>query len=192
LGNIGKLIEFRRRSPARVRPGENVAAGAALGVKPQDEVQSTLLAVRGQNLRLRTLLQNGANESLYFRRHLPSYTMVVVSLTHLFEASLELFRQQKGDPQYLTDIGPQLSAVYEATELELQMLVDAVGSGKEINNDRLKSTFWNVWPIGDDSAIRPVTPGNFGRRESNFRQELAARHGLSIDAGSTEVCSACG
>jgi uncharacterized membrane protein YccC len=140
LGNIGKLIELTRRSPARIRPGGNVAAGAALGVKPQDEVQSTLLAVRGQNLRLRELLQNGVNESLYFRRHLLSYTTVVVSLTHLFEASLELFRQQKGDPQYLTDIGPELSAVYEAIELELQMLVDAVGSGKEINNDRLKST----------------------------------------------------
>jgi uncharacterized membrane protein YccC len=88
---------------------------------------------------LRALLQNGANESLYFRRHLPSYTTAVVSLTHLFEATLELFRQQKGDPQYLGDIGPELSAVYEAIELELQMLVDAVGSGKEIKNDRLQT-----------------------------------------------------
>jgi uncharacterized membrane protein YccC len=127
LGNIGKLVEFRRRS-------------AALGAEPRDEVQSTVLAIRGQSLRLRALLQNGANESLYFRRHLPSYRTAVVSLAHLFEASLELFRQQKGDPQYLTDIGPELSAVYEAIELELQLLMDAVGSRKEINDDRLKST----------------------------------------------------
>jgi uncharacterized membrane protein YccC len=127
LGNIRKLIELRRRSPA-------------LGAKLWEDAQPTVLAVRGESLRLRALLQNGPNESLYFLRHLPSYTTGVVSLTHLFEASLELFRQQKGDPQYLTDIGPELSAVYEAIELELQMLVDAVGSGKEINNDRLKST----------------------------------------------------
>jgi uncharacterized membrane protein YccC len=126
LGNIGKLIELRRGS-------------SVLGAEPRDEVQSTLLAIRSQSVRLRALLQNGANESLYFRRHLPSYTTAVVSLTHLFEATLELFRQQKGDPQYLGDIGPELSAVYEAIELELQMLVDAVGSGKEIKNDRLQT-----------------------------------------------------
>jgi len=64
----------------------------------------------------------------------------VVSLTHLFQASLELFRQQKGDPQYAGEIGPELSAVYEAIELELQMLADAVGSGREIKNDQLKTT----------------------------------------------------
>jgi uncharacterized membrane protein YccC len=127
LGDVGKLIESRRRS-------------ADLGAKPPDEARSTVLAIRGQTLRLRALLQNGANESLYFRRHLPSYRTAVVSLTHLFQASLELFRQQKGDPQYLADIGPELSAVYEAIELELPMLASAVGSRKEIKNDRLKTT----------------------------------------------------
>jgi uncharacterized membrane protein YccC len=139
LGNVGKLIELRRTSPARIRPGGSVAGGPALGAKPRDEVQSTLLAIRGQSLRLRALLQNGANESLYFRRHLPSYTTAIVSLTHLFQATLESFRQQKGDPQYLGDIGPELSAVYEAIELELQMLAGAVGSGREIKNDRLQT-----------------------------------------------------
>jgi uncharacterized membrane protein YccC len=127
LGNVGKLIELGRSSPA-------------LGAKPRDEVQSTLLAIRDQSLSLRALLQNGANESLYFRRNLPRYTTAVVSLTNLFQASLELFRRQKGDPQYLTDIGPELSAVYDAIELELQMLAGAVGSGKQIKNDRLKTT----------------------------------------------------
>src|SRR6202008_2246103 len=86
------------------------------------------------------ILQNGDNESLYFRSHLPSYTTAVVSLTHLFEASVELFGQQKGYAPYLTDIGPELSTVYEAIELELQLLADAVGLGKEINNDRLQAT----------------------------------------------------
>jgi uncharacterized membrane protein YccC len=127
LGNIGKLIELRRISPA-------------LRGKPRDEVESTLLAIRDQSLRLRALLQNGANESLYFRRNLPGYTTAVVSLTHLFQASLELFRQQEGDPQDLGDIGSELSAVYEAIELELQVLAGAVGSGKEIKNDQLKTT----------------------------------------------------
>jgi uncharacterized membrane protein YccC len=131
LGNIGKLIELRCRS-------------AAFGAKPRDEVQSTVLAIRDQNLKLRALLQNGANESLYFRRHLPSYRTAVVSLTHLFQASLELFRQQKGDSQYLGDIGPELSAVYDAIELELRMLAGAVGSGKQIKNDRLKTALQAV------------------------------------------------
>ena len=68
----------------------------------------------------------------------------MVSLTHLFQASLELFRQQKGEPQHLADIGPELSAAYDAIELELQMLADAVGSGQEIKNDRLKTTLQAV------------------------------------------------
>jgi uncharacterized membrane protein YccC len=127
LGNAGNLIESRRRNPI-------------LGA----EAQSIVLAIRGQSLRMRALLQNGANESLYFRRHLRNYTTAVVSLNHLFQASLELFRQQKGDSQYLGDIGPELSAVYEAIELELQMLADAVGSGREIKNNRLKTASQNV------------------------------------------------
>jgi uncharacterized membrane protein YccC len=127
LGNVGKLIESRRRNPT-------------LGA----EAQSIVLAIRGQSLRMRALLQNGANESLYFRRHLRSYTTAVVSLNNLFQASLELFRQQKGDSQYLGDIGHELSAVYEAIELELQMLADAVGSGRETKSNRLKTTSQNV------------------------------------------------
>jgi len=138
LGNIGKLVELRYRSPTH--QGGCISGGPASGAKPWDEVQSTALAIRDQSLRLRALLQNGTNESLYFRRHLPSYTTAVVSLTHLFQASLELFRQQEGHPQYLADIGSELSAVYEAIELELQMLAGAVGSEKEIKNDRLKTT----------------------------------------------------
>lgn len=86
--NVGKLTESRRRNPI-------------LGA----DAQSIVLAIRGQSLRMRALLQNGANESLYFRRHLRNYTTVVVSLNNLFQASLELFRQQKGDSQYLGDIG---------------------------------------------------------------------------------------
>jgi uncharacterized membrane protein YccC len=127
LGNVGKLIESRRRDPI-------------LGA----EAQSIVLAIRGQSLRMRALLQNGANESLYFRRHLRNYTTAVVSLNNLFQASLELFRQQKGDSQYLADIGHELSAVYQAIELELQMLADAAGSGREIKNDRLKLALQEV------------------------------------------------
>jgi uncharacterized membrane protein YccC len=127
LGNVGKLIESRRRNPI-------------LGA----EAQSIVLAIRGQSLRMRALLQNGANESLYFRRHLRNYTTAVVSLNHLFQTSLELFRQQKGDSRCLGDIGHELSAAYEAIELELQMLADAVGSGREMKNDRLKLALQEV------------------------------------------------
>jgi uncharacterized membrane protein YccC len=125
LGNIGKLIELRRRSPT-------------FGGKLWEDAQSTMLGIRGQSIRLGALLQNGANESVYFRRHLPDYTKAVVSMNHVFQASLELFRQLKGDPQYVVDVGAELSAVYEAVELELQMLSGAVGSGSRIKNDRLE------------------------------------------------------
>jgi uncharacterized membrane protein YccC len=137
LGDIGKLIELRRISPARIAT-RSVAGGPALGAKLWEDAQSTVLGIRGQSIRLRALLQNGANESIYFRRHLADYRKAVVSLNHLFQASLELFRQQKGDPQYVVDVGAELSAVYEAIELELQMLSRAVGSGSQIKNDRLE------------------------------------------------------
>ncbi|MBV8417123.1 MAG: FUSC family protein, partial [Verrucomicrobia bacterium] len=127
LGNIGKLIELRRTSPGS-------------GAKLWEDAQSTILGIRGQSIRLRALLQSGANESVYFRRHLADYRTAVVSLNHLFQASLELFRQQKGDPQYVVDVGAELTAVYEAIELELQMLSSAVGSGSQIKNDRLETT----------------------------------------------------
>jgi len=38
----------------------------------------------------------------------------------------------------VVDVGAELSAVYEAIELELQMLSGAVGSGNQIKNDRLE------------------------------------------------------
>jgi uncharacterized membrane protein YccC len=125
LDNIGKLIQLRGRNPAS-------------GAKLREDAQPTILGIRGQSARLRALLQNGANESVYFRLHLADYRKAVVSLNHLFQASLELFRQQKGDPQYVVHVGAELSAVYEAIELELQMLSGAVGSGNQIKNDRLE------------------------------------------------------
>jgi uncharacterized membrane protein YccC len=127
LSDIGKLIELRLRS---------LAAGARLW----EDAQSTILGIRAQSTRLRALLQNGANESVHFRQRLADYKKAVVSLTQLFQASLELFRQQKEDPQYVVDAGAELSAVYEAIELELQMLSGAVGSGSQIKNDRLETT----------------------------------------------------
>ena len=81
--------------------------------------------------------QNGANESVYFRRHLADYRKAVVSLTHVFEASLELFQQKEG-PQYVVDAGVELTDVYEAIEQELRMLSGAVGSRTEIKNDRFE------------------------------------------------------
>lgn len=126
VGNVAKLIDLRRR---------NSASGPELW----DEVQSIAIAIRSQSLRLRALLQNGANESLYFRRRLPSYTATVVSLTHLFQASLDLFRQQQGSPDYLDDVAPELSAVYEAVDRELQIITGAIGSKNRFSDNRLKS-----------------------------------------------------
>jgi hypothetical protein len=83
LLNVEKLVELQHRS---------LASGADL----LDDARTTGIALREQSLKLRALLQNGANESLYFRRRLPSYTMAVVSLVHLLQASLDLFRRQKG------------------------------------------------------------------------------------------------
>jgi hypothetical protein len=54
--------------------------------------------------------------------------MAVVSLVHLLQASLDLFRRQKGRPQYLHDVGPELFALHEVIERELEMLRDALES----------------------------------------------------------------
>jgi uncharacterized membrane protein YccC len=128
LGNVGKLVDLQHRS-------------LATGVDPWDEGASTAIALREQSLKLRTLLQNGANESLYFRRRLPSYTMAVVSLTNLLQASLDLFRRQRGEPRYLENIGTELFAVHEAIGRELQTLAEVQGSGTVVKDDRLETTF---------------------------------------------------
>jgi len=44
LGNIGKLVELRYRSPTH--QGGCISGGPASGAKPWDEVQSTALAIR--------------------------------------------------------------------------------------------------------------------------------------------------
>jgi len=130
LVNVGKLVDLQHRS-------------LATGTDLWDEAGTTAIALREQSLNLRALLQNGANESLYFRRRLPSYTMAVVSLVHLLQASLDLFRRQKGRPQYLDDVGTELFAVHEAIEREFQMLGDAllIESRTPVKDDRLESTF---------------------------------------------------
>jgi hypothetical protein len=66
------------------------------------------------------------------------FFFLLFTFGYLFQASLELFRQQKGDPQYVVDVGAELSTAYEATELEFQILSGAVGSGSQIKNARLK------------------------------------------------------
>ncbi len=85
LGNVGKLVDLQHRS-------------LATGVDLWDEAGSIAIALREQSLKLGTLLQNGADESVYFRRRLPSYTMAVVSLTNL-QASLDLFRRHEPGSQ---------------------------------------------------------------------------------------------
>src|SRR6266436_2533916 len=112
LVNVEKLVDLQHRS---------LASGTDLW----DEARTTAIALREQSLKLRALLQNGANESLYFRRRLPSYTTAVVSLTDLLQASLALFRRQKGEPRYLDDVGTELFAVHEAIGRELQTLAEA-------------------------------------------------------------------
>ena len=134
LGDIGKLIELRRGSAAR-----SVAGGPGSEAELWEDAQPAILRIRAGSIRLQALLRSGANESADFRRHLADYRAAVVSLNHLFQASVELFRQQKGDPQYLVDVGAELTAVYEAIELELQMLSSAVGSGSQLKNGRLET-----------------------------------------------------
>jgi uncharacterized membrane protein YccC len=128
LGNVAKLVDLQHR---------RLATGADLW----DDAHSTAIALREQCLRLRALLQNGGNESLYFRRHLPSYTTAVVSVTHLLQASVDLFRRQEGEPRYLDDVGTELFAVHEAIGRELQILSDAAGSRTAIKGDQLETTF---------------------------------------------------
>ena len=128
LANVEKLINLQHRS---------LVSGADLW----NDARTTALALREQSLKLRALLQNGPNESLHFRRSLPSYTMAVVSLVHLLQASFDLFRRQKGKPQYLDDVGQELSALHEVIEREFQMLGDALESRMPVTDDRLETTF---------------------------------------------------
>jgi len=128
LVNVEKLVDLQHRS---------LASGTDLW----EDASTTAIALREQSLKLRALLQNGANESLYFRRRLPSYTMAVVSLVHLLQASLDLFRRQKGRPQYLDDVSAELFAVHEAIEREFQMLGDVLESRTPVKDDRLDTTF---------------------------------------------------
>jgi uncharacterized membrane protein YccC len=163
LGNVGKLVDLQHR---------RLATGADLW----DEARSTAITLREQSLRLRALLQNGANESLYFRRRLPSYTTAVVSLTHLLQASLDLFRQQKGEPRYLADVGPKLFAVHEAIGRELQMLSDAAGSGTVTKDDRLETAFHAL-----EMQLREVLATRTARNYSlEDALDLANRHGALL------------
>jgi hypothetical protein len=70
------------------------------------------IAIRDQSLRFRALLQIGANEVSTFGHICRATQTTVVSLTNFFQPSLELFRQQAGEPGYLGDVGAELSAVY--------------------------------------------------------------------------------
>jgi uncharacterized membrane protein YccC len=148
LVNVEKLVGLQH---------ESLASGTDLW----NEARTTAIALREQSLKLRALLQNGANESLYFRRRLPSYTMAVVSLVHLLQASLDLFRRQKGRPQYLDDVGTELFAVHEAIEREFQMLGDALESRTPVKDDRLETTFHAL-----EARLREVHAAGIARKYS--------------------------
>ena len=121
------------------------------------------------------LLQNGANESLYFRRRLPSYTMAVVFLVHLLQASLDLFRRQKVKPQYLDDVGTELFAVHEAVARELQMLGDALESRTPVKDDRLETTFRAL-----EARLREVHATGIARKYSLADALDLANHYASL------------
>jgi uncharacterized membrane protein YccC len=128
LGNVARLVDLQNK-------------GLATGADLFNETRPIAIALREQVMKLRAVLQNGANESLYFRRHLSSYRAAVVSVTHLRQAALDLFRRQKGAPGYLDHVGAELVAVHEAIGQELQMLSDAAGSRKVIKEERLETAF---------------------------------------------------
>jgi len=163
LGNVRKLVDLQHRR-------------LATGTDLWDEARSTAITLREQSLRLRALLQNGANESLYFRRRLPSYTTAVVSLTHLLQASLDLFRQQKGEPRYLADVGPKLFAVHEAIGRELQMLSDAAGSGTVTKDDRLETAF-HALEVQLREVLATRTARNYSLEDA---LDLANHHGALL------------
>ena len=148
LANVEKLVNLQHGS---------LASGADLW----EDASTTAIALREQSLKLRALLQNGPNESLYFRRSLPSYTAAVVSLVHLLQASLDLFRRQKGRPQYLDDVGAELFALHEVIEREFQMLGDALESRTPVNDDRLETTFHAL-----ESRLRQVHATGTARKYS--------------------------
>jgi uncharacterized membrane protein YccC len=135
-GVVSILIVFNLFFPRFARH-ESVETGTDLW----DQAQTTAIALREQSLKLGALLQNGSHESMYFRRRLPSYTMAVVSLVHLLQASLDLFRREKARPRYLDDVGTELFAVHKAIERELQTLADPPQLRTPIKDDLLETTF---------------------------------------------------
>lgn len=159
LANVEKLVNLQHRS---------LASGTDLW----DDASTTAIALREQSLKLQALLQNGPNESLYFRRSLPSYTMAVVSLVHLLQASLDLFRRQKGRPQYLDDVGPELFALHEVIQREFQMLGDTLESRMPVNDSGLETTFHAL-----ESRLQEVHATGTARKYSlEDALDLANRH----------------
>jgi uncharacterized membrane protein YccC len=128
VGNVATLLGLQHKS-------------LETGTDLWDQAQTTAIALREQSLKLGALLQNGSHESMYFRRRLPSYTMAVVSLVHLLQASLDLFRREKVRPPYLDDVGTELFVVHEAIERELQTLADPPRSRTPIKDELLETTF---------------------------------------------------
>ena len=162
LANVEKLVDLQHRS---------LVSGTDLW----DDARTTAIALREQSLKLRGLLQNGANESLYFRRRLPSYTMAVVFLVHLLQASLDLFRRQKVKPQYLDDVGTELFQFTKRSHANRKCLAMRWNRETPVKDDRLETTFRAL-----EARLREVHTTGIARKYSLADALDLANHYASL------------
>ncbi|MBW0001147.1 MAG: FUSC family protein [Verrucomicrobia bacterium] len=104
----------------------NAEARAYVGdaVDPQRVVDLRRVFSR-QIMGLRTLLQSGGRGSAYFQAHLGDYQRFLVSLTHLFQAVLELQRRRAEEAELLALVRPELERVISEIDSELSVLSSA-------------------------------------------------------------------
>jgi uncharacterized membrane protein YccC len=120
----------------------NAEARAYVGdaVDPRRVVDLRVVFSR-QVMALRTLLQSGGRGSAYFQARLGNYQRFLVSLTHLFQAVLELQRRRAEEAELLELVRPELERVIAAVDAELSVLSAASWHGHALPPTSLNAAF---------------------------------------------------
>jgi uncharacterized membrane protein YccC len=115
-----------------------------------------------QILGLRTLLQSGGRGSAYFQARLGNYQRFLVSLTHLFQAVLELQRRRAEEAELLELVRPELERVISEIDAELGVLSAASWHGYALPATGLNAAFAEleakVKQLRDQGTFRNASP----------------------------------
>lgn len=141
----------------------NAEARAYVGdaVDPQRVVDLRRVFSR-QILGLRTLLQSGGRGSAYFQARLGNYQRFLVSLTHLFQAVLELQRRRAEEAELLELVRPELERVISEMDAELGVLSAAGRYDYALSATGLNAAFTvleaKVKELRDQGIFRNASP----------------------------------